>query len=118
MCSRQMLYDCEAQPGAAKISRTGAINSIETFEQSIQMLGRNSLARVGDTYSVNIIPLVIDGDCPTFTIEFDRIVNKVGNHLHQAMRVGKNFCILCHQVLQCDSSLSRSNGKTVHDVLD
>jgi hypothetical protein len=55
-----MLYDGEAQPSAAQIPRPGAINSIKALEQSIQMLGGNSFARVCVTYEVKVISLMVD----------------------------------------------------------
>src|ERR1043165_7535403 len=109
MCPCQMLYDGEAQSSAAQIPRPGAINSIKALEQSIQMLGGNSFARVCDTYEVKVISLMVDCDCSTFTIEFRCVVDKIGDHLHEAMWIGKNFDILCDLILQRDSSLGRSN---------
>ena len=45
---RQMLYDRESKSGATHISGSGSVNSIKPLEETLQMLGRNSVAIVMD----------------------------------------------------------------------
>jgi hypothetical protein len=46
MQESEVLDDSEAQPGAAHLTRTRPIDTIETFEQTFQVLRRNAVAVV------------------------------------------------------------------------
>src|SRR5690606_13880012 len=48
MAVEDVLYDGEAEAGAAQLARTAAIDAIESLGEARDVLGRNALALVGD----------------------------------------------------------------------
>jgi len=74
----QVFDDRQPQTCSAQVSGTGAIDAVEPFKEPLQMLGRNTIARILDQYSISVAILIPNGYTPTFTVEFDRVVNQVG----------------------------------------
>src|SRR5215207_1696389 len=73
MQQRQMLHNREPETCAAHISRTRTVDSIETLEQSLEMLRRDSITVVVNQNLVTRTHLVRDRDCAVLTTELNSV---------------------------------------------
>src|SRR5215213_1653806 len=87
MQQRDVFHDREAEAGAAHVSRARTINAIKAFEQSLQVLRRNTVAVVLNEDSVACSRLMRDRDRAMLATELDRVFNQVREHLFEPARV-------------------------------
>jgi fructose-1,6-bisphosphatase len=52
-----------------------------------------SLACIFDANPIAAIAIASDWDCAAIAVELDRILDQVGEHLHQSMWIGEDFAI-------------------------
>src|SRR5258708_4260534 len=109
MSFRQMFDYCQPQTRAAKLPRASAIHPIESFEQAIEVVRGNSLTSVCDANPITAIANVRDCNSAAFSVEFDCVVNQVGKHLYQSMRIRK-YCYVGLDEVTNDDATSCCRG--------
>src|ERR1043165_897789 len=94
MRAGEVLDDGEAKTCAAHLARARAVNSVETLEDALDVLGRDAFASVRDCDAVAAsFALMPDRDRAVFAIELDGVVGQVREHLLQTARVCEDDCI-------------------------
>jgi hypothetical protein len=86
----QVLDYGQAQPSATQISGAGSIYTVEAFEESLQMLGRNSFTSVLDQNVVARAAVRSDRYLALFSIKLDAILDEICQHLFEPSGIGMN----------------------------
>src|SRR5580765_225091 len=101
-----MFHNRQSQSGFTEFSRASAVDAIESFKQTFEMVRRNSFAAIADD---DLIAFMADkGNCDhaAVAIKFDGIVDQVRKHLHQTTWICKDLCFSRDQVPYFDLSSS------------
>ena len=107
----EVLDDREAEARPADLARTRPVGAVKSFKYARGVFGQNTFARVRDRYYVAPgFGGVVDADRAAGAVEFDRVVDKIRQHLFETHGVGKNGCARRNLILQSDLAFLRFRG--------
>ena len=112
-----MLDDREAETCAAHLAGAGAVGSIKTLENTIDVLGHDPFAGVEDRDAITPIAAIMrNGDGTCLTIEFYGVVDKVCEHLLESHGIGGDDHFVIDLVKEVDLALGGLCRQSGHDL--